>query len=383
MKYQVALSFLTMSEASAQASASDLSFFPVHIGDVWVYQVSSYSPHEPRWTPFDTVTVEIVADSVYANNKRYFLFNTGWLVRVDSTDGRVYSPLRSQPQMNGCPDSTEQEVFNLTVDSTFQYLPCPTGGIGMDRCTVIPLGSERVGALNLMRQQRIWGCWYLYSKLSQGIGISLKEGGGVGGNQHLLIYARINGTEYWPVELKSFTATLQRDNSILLNWATENEVQNLGFTVQRRDAERLEEEWTSLAFVPSNVQEGRSGEYTFTDHPIQSGTSGRTLQYRLLQHDYDGSVSHLPVADVQLTPSPVTPHLTLYPNPARTGDVLSVRLHNIPAGKIQLFDALGRHLLSRHISRDATIPTSGLTAGVYFLRLRNNAGIFAGKVLVR
>lgn len=94
------LSFLTMSVASAQVSASDLSYFPVHIGDVWVYQVSWFSPNEPHWIPFDTVTVEIIGDSLYPNNKRYFLFNAGIPVRVDSTDGGVYSPRDSPTQAN-------------------------------------------------------------------------------------------------------------------------------------------------------------------------------------------------------------------------------------------------------------------------------------------
>jgi hypothetical protein len=379
----VSLPYLPVTRAAAQVSATDLSYFPLHTGNVWVYQVSTFVPHEPHWTPRDTIRVEVTGDSLYPNGKRYFVFNTGRPLRVDSTDGRVYAPMPYPPQSNGCPDSTEQEVYNLAVDSTWQYFPCPTGSIGMDICTVIPLGSERVGALNLMRKQRIWGCWYLYSKLSQGIGISLKEGGGVSGNQHLLIYARINGTEYWPVELKSFTAAVRGDNSVLLRWETANEVQNLGFTLERRVVTESEGEWTRLAFVPSHVQEGSGGEYRYTDYPAQAGVGGPALQYRLLQHDYDGSVNTLPVAEVQLSGLPAATGLTLWPNPAPAGEVLHVTLPEGQTGALELYDALGRKWLSRQVSGQATLPTTGLSPGMYFLRLRSANEMLVEKVVIR
>ncbi|MDT8322489.1 MAG: T9SS type A sorting domain-containing protein [Bacteroidota bacterium] len=377
------LPYLPVTRAAAQVSATDLSYFPLHTGNVWVYQVSTFAPHEPHWTPRDTIRVEVTGDSLYPNGKRYFVFNTGGPLRVDSTDGRVYAPMPYPPQSNGCPDSTEQEVYNLAVDSTWQYSRCPDGGIVLDPCMVIPLGSERVAALNLMRPQRIWGCWALYSKLAQGIGISLKEGGGVSGNQHLLIYARINGTEYWPVELKSFTATSRVDDGVLLRWETANEVQNLGFTIERREAARSEEEWTRLAFVPSHVQEGSGGEYRYTDYPAQAGVRGPALQYRLLQHDYDGSVAALPVAEVQLAGMPAATGLTLWPNPAPAGEVLHVALPAGQAGALELYDALGRKRLSRNVSSQAALPTAGLSPGMYFLRLRDVKETIVEKVVVR
>lgn len=379
----VSLTVLSVTPVAAQVSATDLSYFPLHIGDVWVYQVSTYTPHEPKWTPRDTIRVEVTGDSLYPNGKRYFVFNTGEPLRVDSTDGRVYTPMPNPPQSNGCPDSTEQEVYNLTVDSTWQYSRCPDGGTALNPCSVVPLGSERVGALNLSRPQRIWGCWVLYSKLAQGIGISLKEGGGVSGNQHLLIYARINGTEYWPVELASFTAAVRGDNSVLLRWETANEVQNLGFTVQRRDAALSDGEWTSLAFVSSSAQEGRGREYAYTDHPLRTGARGPALQYRLLQHDYDGSVNTLPVAEVQLSPVPVAAGLIIWPNPASAGEVLHVTLPAGQAGALELYDALGRKLLSRNVIGHAALPTADIPPGMYFLRLRSANEMVVENVVIR
>ena len=82
------------------------------------------------------------------------------------------------------------------------------------------------------------------------------------GKHYELIYARINGTEYFPVELRSFTASLLQDNSVLLRWVTENEVQNRGFTVQRRAATENESTWKDLGFVEPVVEEGHGGEYS-------------------------------------------------------------------------------------------------------------------------
>ncbi len=92
------LTVLSVTPVAAQVSATDLSYFPLHIGDVWVYQVSTYTPHEPKWTPRDTIRVEVTGDSLYPNGKRYFVFNSGGPLRVDSTDGRVYAPRPNPPQ---------------------------------------------------------------------------------------------------------------------------------------------------------------------------------------------------------------------------------------------------------------------------------------------
>ncbi|MCB2204557.1 T9SS type A sorting domain-containing protein [bacterium] len=377
----IALTCIT-SLAHAQPTANDLSYFPVHIGDVWVYKVSSFSPHEPHWVPIDTIRVEITGDSLYPNSKRYFLFENGGSLRVDSTDGRVYALLTYPSSSGSCPDSTEAEVYNLTVDSTFQYYPCPSGGITGGVCTISPLGNERVGMLNLQRQQRVWDCWVLRSVLAQGIGICVKEGGGVSGNQHMLIYARINGTEYWPVELKSFTATSQIDNSVLLNWVTENEVQNHGFTVQRRAADARDEEWSSLAFVPARTTEGHDGTYNYLDHPLQNGGTAGRLQYRLLQHDFDGTVSYLPVAEVQLDAKAIPAQITLYPNPALHGEIINVLLQGSFIGELTLFDALGRELRSIPATRSIEIETDALEPGVYYLRASRENGVHVSKLLI-
>jgi hypothetical protein len=347
-----------------------------------VYQVSSFSPHEPHWVPFDTVTVEITGDSLYPNNKRYYLYNSRRPERVDSTDGRVYSPLGAPHTQNGCPDSTEEEVYDLTVDSTFVYYKCGDG-IGSGPCTISPLGSERVGALNLSRQQRVWHCWVTQSKLAQGIGISQIEGGSISGNQHLLIYARINGTEYWPVELRSFTATLQQDKSVLLRWETENEVQNLGFTVQRRTDGDEQATWTDLAFVAAAAAEGQGGEYSFTHHVAAADAPGSVACYRLRQHDYDGTVTYSPVVEVRLAQPAGLPNIHLYPNPVQVGTAVNIDFEGSHSGDLQLHDVFGRRVLSLPPGGRATIPTEGLAPGIYFLRVSRTSGVAIEKLLLQ
>ena len=369
--------FLFTAPVAAQVSSTDLSYYPLHIGNIWVYQVSEFFPSHPQWRPSGYARTEVVGDSLLPNGKRYMRFSSGALIRLDSTSGIVYEYIRNGYLRSTCPDSTENEIFNLTIDTTAGYSRCNDRSTGYhDTCRIIPLSSEKVALLSTMRPQRIWftsdflGTEY---KLAQGIGACVMSGAMFSGKKYELTYAKINGTEYLPVELRSFTATLLEGYVVRLQWETANEEQNRGFTVQRSEHAR-EAVWIDLTFIPSKAEEGRGGSYEYIDRAAKTDQATSAVRYRLRQQDYDGTVSYSPVEHVQFSPPSGPPDLELYPNPVAAGEQVIAQLggdlRDDVTRELQMFDALGRRVMIRTFDRTATLNTAGLPAGLYFVYIR-------------
>jgi hypothetical protein len=95
------------------------------------------------------------------------------------------------------------------------------------------------------------------------------------------------------VTLEDFRATPQ-SNSILLEWETASETENLGFNVYRSTSPDEVGEKLNGELIPSQAPgSGQGASYEFTDHTGQGGT---TYYYHLEDVDFDGTgTMHGPV----------------------------------------------------------------------------------------
>ncbi|MBR9976991.1 MAG: hypothetical protein KFH87_02800, partial [Bacteroidetes bacterium] len=235
-------------ELIAQPTATDFSYFPMHIGNIWVYEVGVTPTFEPR-TILRYERVEITHDTVLANGKRYVVMNgeipmLSWvslagpsLVRIDSLSGSVFKWRPSR--RSACADTAEVEITRIVVDSTSHVLLCgnAVGSWYVFKSTQ----KEQAGKIDTMRYIRTWGSFHRIERYSEGIGLSSTKFGynhtydGIHGSlDYQLVYARIDGVQYFPVTFRSFHADLLPGNRVHLRWSTEQEMQNAGFTVQRR-----------------------------------------------------------------------------------------------------------------------------------------------------
>ncbi|MFB6231977.1 MAG: T9SS type A sorting domain-containing protein [Salinibacter sp.] len=183
-----------------------------------------------------------------------------------------------------------------------------------------------------------------------------------------------------PVEMASFEARVE-DDKVRLTWQTASETGNAGFAVQRRVADapapgtQKGDAWQKVGFVESKASGGTTTEaqtYRFTDTGLPYAAD--RLEYRLRQVDTDGT-THLSktvtvergVTEVQL--------LGTYPNPARSRATVRYALPEKQEVTLRLYDVLGRQVRTvvqaekagRH---ERTLDTSGLSSGLYFLRLQ-------------
>ena len=107
------------------------------------------------------------------------------------------------------------------------------------------------------------------------------------------------------------------------------------------------------------------------------------MQYRLKQTDLDGSVHHSdPIAVERKAPESLE-FLGTYPNPARNQAIVRYALPRRKSVRIGLYDVLGRQVRAvadkkREGRHESILDLSGLSSGVYFLRLR-----YGGKVQTR
>jgi hypothetical protein len=189
-------------------------------------------------------------------------------------------------------------------------------------------------------------------------------------------------TEPLPVELAGFDARLD-GGAVRLTWTTASETNNAGFEVQRRTDERGRT-WATVGRVngAGTTTEPRSYRYADAELPYDADR----LTYRLKQRDVDGSTSYSDPITVRRTPERVQIEAA-YPNPVREQATVQYALPERQEVTVRLYDALGRQVQTvvhdrQKGRREQTIDVSGLSSGVYFLRLRTAGTTHTQKITV-
>jgi PQQ-dependent dehydrogenase (s-GDH family) len=179
-----------------------------------------------------------------------------------------------------------------------------------------------------------------------------------------------------PLDLLSFTGQLQNDNTVLLTWKTENEVNTSHFAVERStDGTRF----NGIGNVTANGRNNTGGtfNYSLTDNDAINQTSQK-LYYRLKLVDIDGTYKYSNVVSVSMPL--ITGKLTISPNPVISD--MKVTLTSIADGKVQwkLVDNVGRIIMKgteqvkKGNGNNFTINMNRLPAGTYSLNVMG-AGI--------
>ncbi|MBZ0182105.1 MAG: endonuclease [Melioribacteraceae bacterium] len=202
-----------------------------------------------------------------------------------------------------------------------------------------------------------------------------------------------------PVELVSFTASVNNDEVILL-WETATELNNFGFEVERsayvgtnRD---LSAQWNKVGFVEGHGNSNSPKEYSFVDNKTfevfprresfgqNLGGLDAKLQYRLKQIDYDGKFEYSEIITLETlgaTSLPATFALEQnYPNPFNP--ITSIE-YSVPSNEyvtLKVYDVLGNTVsILVNENKEAgkynvSFDGSNLTSGIYFYSI--NAGGF-------
>jgi len=176
-----------------------------------------------------------------------------------------------------------------------------------------------------------------------------------------------------PVEMTSFTASMQNATIAILHWHTATEQDNLGFEVERR-AENTTA-WTKVGYVAGSGTSNSPKDYTYQDVNLAPGV----YVYRLKQIDIDGNFKYVATTQVDAGLSKGFELLSNYPNPFNPETNIRFSVPENGFATLKVFNMLGQEVatLFSGIAQaghyiPATFDAGRLSSGVYFSRLEYN-----------
>jgi len=192
-----------------------------------------------------------------------------------------------------------------------------------------------------------------------------------------------------PVELARFDGAVTGERTVQLSWQTASETNNAGFQVQRRagasdGGSKAADGWTDVKFVEGAGTTSEPQRYRLTDEVPFAADS---VHYRLKQVDTDGTAHFTtPVTLAMGTPDQLTLR-TPFPNPVRSQTTIRYAVPERQDVSLVLFDVMGRRVRTltqssqtgRHERR---LDVSGLSSGLYLLRLRAGSSVQTQRVTV-
>lgn len=193
-----------------------------------------------------------------------------------------------------------------------------------------------------------------------------------------------------PVELASFTANIS-GNSVILNWSTGSEVNNMGFEIESSKVKSQNSNeifWERIGFVYGKGTTTEIQNYSFKDDLTLNHNLNRTLFYRLKQIDFDGTVNYSNVVEVEFALPIVFTLEQNYPNPFNPKTVISYQLPVAGFVNLKVFDILGNEvatLVDEHRPAgkyEVDFNAEKLASGIYFYRLQAGEFVQIKKMLM-
>lgn len=203
------------------------------------------------------------------------------------------------------------------------------------------------------------------------------------------MYFELYGSQVVPVDLTSFSATVN-DDHVELSWITSTETNNQGFEILR-SAQNDNNQWERIGFVEGHGTTTESQAYSYIDREVVTGK----YQYRIKQIDFDGTFKYSNVVEVEVT-SPSTFSLEQnYPNPFNPSTKIRYTIPNVIASEtkqsqfvnLKIYDVLGNELATLVNERrpsgsyEVEFDASNLPSGTYFYQLRAGSFVETKKMI--
>lgn len=167
-----------------------------------------------------------------------------------------------------------------------------------------------------------------------------------------------------PIDLLSFSAKVEFDKQVRLDWTTASEDNNDYFTIERSVDGNM---WIELLKVDGAGTSSEILTYSAVDEKPYSGES----YYRLKQTDYDGQFEVFEIKRVEILSLLSKSSLTAYPNPVNHLVKVSSDMNSLST--VGVYNLLGQNVtdLTRVINRsgsDLELDLSELSSGVYYIK---------------
>lgn len=174
-----------------------------------------------------------------------------------------------------------------------------------------------------------------------------------------------------PLELITFTGSLQKNNTTLLQWKTDNEINTSDFTIERSADGRT---FAPIGTVVAKGGLNKAGPfyYDYIDETVLNQPSD-ILYYRLKISDNDGQFKYSNVVMIKLS-NMNTQYLSVHPNPA--SNVLKIDLFAVEQNDatIQIININGQVALQKNVKlikgrNQIPMNISMLANGTYYIHI--------------
>jgi subtilisin family serine protease len=137
-----------------------------------------------------------------------------------------------------------------------------------------------------------------------------------------------------PVELSSFTAN-SNGSDVTLNWTTETETNNSGFSIERKSV--FSNIWEEVGYVPGFGTTTERKSYNFDDEDLRIGK----YSYRLKQIDLDGTFEYSSAIEVDVMAPGGFSLGQNYPNPFNPATTIEYSIPEVSNVTITVYSIIG------------------------------------------
>ena len=198
-----------------------------------------------------------------------------------------------------------------------------------------------------------------------------------------------------PVELASFSASVNAQNLVQIDWITHSETNLVGFNLFRNESDQSSNALMINTGIIQPHNTSSTSAYSFTDKEVQPGA---VYYYWLQSVEMDGQNELYGPVSIMVDENtvPELPQISTmssaYPNPFRTNEItnIDVSLKQNETGTVTIYNLKGQALKSYPLGhgnhrvqwdgkdRDGSLCGSG----IYLYRLNTSSVIKTGKVVI-
>ena len=183
------------------------------------------------------------------------------------------------------------------------------------------------------------------------------------------------------VEFTEFTAKVNENNSVTLDWTTASEQNCKQFNITRKKGNG---DFVIVDSVPGHGSVTETQQYTFTDNTVNSGH----YSYRLEEVDYSGHISYSNIIEIVVNNPQDYILEQNYPNPFNPTTTISYSVPKESFVSLQVYDILGNEISTLVNEKkpqgyyNIEFNAKDLPSGIYFSRIQAGSFVAIKKMIL-
>lgn len=350
--------------------AIDPMFYGFASANVSSFLISSYTTSNGGTTWVlgngDVLVSNQVGDIVFNDDKQHgVMFGNVWPnIRVSSNGGNNWTTLNTNTDISGFSHASWVSGTN-TVFICASISPSINKIIRSDD-NGLTWQQQSTPDFSFMELDNI-----RYGNTTVGYAIS---------NQGYVVKS-IQSVSIIPVELTSFTANVNNEGNVFLNWRTATETNNQGFEIQRSGNG---DDFSAIGFLEGYGTTTETHSYIYIDKNLNSGK----YYYRLKQIDFDGSFEYSDVVKVTVNVPVVFSLEQNYPNPFNPSTIIKYSIPENGYVKLSVYNLIGEEVavLVNEVKDqgfyEATFNAAELPSGTYIYKIGSNNNLLVKKMML-